>query len=854
MAPAPGSRLGPFEILSFVASGGMGEVYRARDTRLDRTVALKVLRPEVADNADRLLRFEQEARAASALNHPNILTVYDIGRDQGTAYLAMEWVDGGTLRHLLARGRLPLRRLLEIAHQLADGLAKAHTAGIVHRDLKPENVMVTTDGLVKLVDFGLAKLGGGQASELETGQAGTAAGVVMGTVGYMSPEQASGAIADYRSDQFALGLIAYEMASGTHPFRRDSAVQTMVATIEKEAAPIRELNPDVPEHLGLVIDRCLRKNPSDRYDSTRDLARDLEQIRHPSSARAQAPSAGADPPSHRRLRWTLVIPALAVLAVVAVAAAWWGRRSSAPASLESPLVAVRSFQNLSADGTQDHFAAGMTEEIRGQLSKIAALRLLSGAASARYGSDTARMASELGVTNIVDGTVRRDQNRVRVSVEVVDARTGHLRWSDQYEREMADVFAVQSEIALRVARALQANLSADEQARVEKRPTTNLEAYELYLKSQQLVPLTDNDKNEAGMALLNRALALDPRFAVAKSRLAYRIYFLHHRGDTASLDRSIVLAREAADLDPNLPHPHSVLGSAYMAKGLDAPARLAFMRALELDPSNTSAMSNLSFHEYLCGRLDDSLAWARRMFPLSDRAGNAYYHVAVPLIPLRDDALSWRLVTDAQRRAPPMARVEIMLAYLEFLRGEGPAALVRLGQAVERWPSNQEAPSARAELAYLTGAADADALTAGIAGPTPDLVGMLLGLANRVRHAHFLKRRGAARWVQEADEVLRRYRAEQAAGNEGALAHLNVAAALMLKGERAAALESLARASKAGYREYDFLVPDPIFAPLRSEPRFVAIVDEMKADVVRQRQRAATRGLLDLESLVPGIK
>jgi TolB-like protein len=856
--PLPtGTRLGAFEILTLIGSGGMGEVYRARDTRLDRAVAIKVLRPDVATDADRLRRFEQEARAASALNHPNILTIYEIGREQGIAYFAMEWVEGDTLRALLSRGRLPMTRSIEIAHQLAEGLAKAHAAGIVHRDLKPENVMVSTDGFVKIVDFGLAKLGANTAAELETARE-TAAGVVMGTVGYMSPEQASGRQADYRSDQFAFGLIVYEMATGKQPFRRDTAAQTMAATIETAPTPIRELAPEVPEHLGLVVDRCLQKNPNGRYDSTRDLARDLDHVRDSAATRVvSSPPAGVRPPVNRTRR-VAVMAAIGGLAALAIVVAWafWTRGSrTADQATTTPLVAVRPFRNLSANGAHDHFAAGMTEEIRGQLSKISALRLLSGAAVAKYAEgDVKAMVADLGVNAVIDGTVRLDLNRVRLSVELVDAGTGQMRWSDQYEREIADVFAVQSEIALSVARALEANLSPDEQARVQKRPTDNVEAYDLYLQSQRMSPLTDYGRNVAGMELLKQALALDPRFAAAKARLAYRIFFLSNRGDSAAIDRAITLAREAADLDPTLAYPHFVLGSAYSSKGQDAQARLAFMRALELDPNHSSSMSNLSYHEYDYGRLDDSLMWARRMFALMDRTGNWYYDVAVPLIALRDDALSWRWVTDGERRAPPYARVQMMRAYMEFLRGDGAGALARLRRTAERWPDNEEAGTARAELAYLTEAADAEALTADVARQTPDFLGILIGLGNRVRHAYFLKRRGDAGWVREADEVLRQRRAELAAGGDSRLLHLNMAAAFVLKGDREAALQSLAQSFKSGYREYALLEPDPIFAAVRSDARFTAVIAQMKAEVERQRRLAAQRGLLDLESLAPGIK
>ncbi len=282
-----GARLGPYEILEPLGAGGMGEVYRARDGRLGRIVAIKVLRRDLSADPDRIERFEREARSASALNHPNIVTIHDVGVEGSTSYIAMEWVDGASLRELVAAGRpQPVPAVIKIGTQIAEGLAKAHGAGIVHRDLKPDNVMVTRDGLVKILDFGLAKLAPAAAdlaSQLATQSGGTAAGVLLGTVGYMSPEQATGAAVDHRSDQFALGIILYELATGRRAFSRESAPQTLAAIIEDELERIDTHNPQVPVQLSHVIARCLAKKPDERYESTRDLARDLRDLAHEST-------------------------------------------------------------------------------------------------------------------------------------------------------------------------------------------------------------------------------------------------------------------------------------------------------------------------------------------------------------------------------------------------------------------------------------------------------------------------------------------------------------------------------------------------------------------------------------------
>jgi Tol biopolymer transport system component/predicted Ser/Thr protein kinase len=328
-----GTRLGSYELTTPIGAGGMGEVYRARDARLGREAAIKVLPADLAGDAERRARFEQEARAASALNHPNILTVYDIGDSDVGLYIAMEYVDGRTLRELVVSGPVPTRRLLPIAAQVADGLAKAHAAGIVHRDLKPENVMVNKDGFVKILDFGLAKLAvpfGEVGSELATmGAPGTRPGVVLGTVGYMSPEQASGQPVDFRSDQFSLGAILYEMATGRRAFQKKTAVETLSAIIQEDPEPISGVNPAAPAPLRWIVERCLAKDPEDRYASTRDLSRDLKQtLDHLSDASGEA-AAVAKPKAVRRRWWTAAFAVLLAVGAVDLAMRW--RASAQPA-------------------------------------------------------------------------------------------------------------------------------------------------------------------------------------------------------------------------------------------------------------------------------------------------------------------------------------------------------------------------------------------------------------------------------------------------------------------------------------------------------------------------------------------
>jgi len=357
MPLTPATRLGTYEILSPLGAGGMGEVYRARDTRLGREVAIKVLPSEVSADGDRLARFEEEARSASALNHPNIVTIYEIGSADSISYISMELVQGTTLRDLLAQGPLPLKRLLGLAVQIADGLARAHEAGIVHRDLKPENVMVTREGLVKILDFGLAKLvtvAGPDLSKLPTMAQSTEPGVILGTVGYMSPEQAAGRPTNFASDQFSLGAILYEMAAGKRAFARGSAAETMAAIIREEPEPLGSVAPQIPTSLRWVIERCLAKDPHERYASTRDLARDLAQLRdHASEILGEVFPA----PVGRRAGWLWPVgAALILVAAVALFIGLRGRGEPTLRTLRFSIPMPRNYERLvaaiSPDGTR----------------------------------------------------------------------------------------------------------------------------------------------------------------------------------------------------------------------------------------------------------------------------------------------------------------------------------------------------------------------------------------------------------------------------------------------------------------------------------------------------------------------
>ena len=497
MALAAGTRLGPYEILAPIGAGGMGEVYRATDTRLSRTVAIKVLKGPHSD------RFEQEARAIAALNHAHICTLHDIGPD----YLVMEYVDGATLC-----GPLPVEEVLRLALQMAAALEAAHAKGITHRDLKPANILVTKEG-VKLLDFGLAKISEAKdASVTQTLGAQTLAGTILGTAAYMSPEQAEGKPADARSDVFSFGAVLYEMLSGRRAFEGESAISTMAAVLREEPRRL-----DAPPVLERVVMRCLEKQAARRFQTMAELREALGKVAQTGTSVQQQPS-----------------------------------------------IAVLPFANMSADKENEYFSDGPAEEILNLLAKIPGLKVIARTSSFAFRGkeqDITKIAEALRVQNILEGSVRRSGNRIRVPAQLIHAADGAHLWSERYDRELADVFAVQDEISSAIAQELQLKLSP--QVAAKPRYTPKLPAYEALLKAKHFHWKVTAESMDQAKVFYEQAIALDPQFALAQALYADYLFGRTTVGMTPMREAAPVsraLAQRALELDPSLPEAHNVLG------------------------------------------------------------------------------------------------------------------------------------------------------------------------------------------------------------------------------------------------------------------------------------------------------
>jgi len=519
MPLATGSRLGPYQILAPLGAGGMGEVYRARDPRLGRDVAIKVLPEAKNSDPDRSRRFEREARAVAALSHPNILAIYDIGIGD-TPFLVTELLDGDTLRVIVDRGPLPAQRTIDLGLQLVAGLAAAHTRGIVHRDLKPDNIFVTSDGHLKILDFGLAKhVASATDREQLLTQPATQRGMVVGTMGYMSPEQVRGLDVDHRADIFACGAILFEMLSGQRAFRGESPADTISAILNDPPSTL-VFGSDTPPSLARIVARCLEKDANERFQSARDVGFAIESA---SDVRA-------------------------------------GPIVSAERTFQTS-IAVLPFANLSADADNQYFSDGLAEDLINALTRLSGIRVASRTSSFRFRGqdvDIRQIGRDLGVAAMLEGSVRRVGDRLRITVQLTNTGDGYHIWSERYDRQMADVFEVQDQIVEAIVSALAPALVPQARGAV-RRPTENLEAYELYLKGRHFWNQRSPAVVGTAIRYFEEAIALDKEYALAYAGLADCYSILRVYGWTPaehSQPRALDAVTKALALDPELPEAH----------------------------------------------------------------------------------------------------------------------------------------------------------------------------------------------------------------------------------------------------------------------------------------------------------
>lgn len=753
MALPVGSHLGSYEIVAKLGEGGMGEVYRATDPRLGRDVAIKVLPPTLTNDAERLARFEREARTVARLNHPNIVVIYSVEQDQGVPFITMELVEGQDLSRVITTGGLPMARVLDLAIPLADAISAAHELGVVHRDLKPANVMVTREGRVKVLDFGLSKPApAGTAADTggndTTSSPISNAGQVLGTVPYMAPEQVRGETIDARTDLFAFGILLYELVTGRRPFTGTTPADVSSAILRDPPPPIHALRPDVPSDVSRIIGRCLEKDRERRVQTAKDVRNELRVAR-------QALESGAT-----------------------------------SLQVEIPSIAVLPFVNRGRDKDDEYFADGITEDVIAQLCKARTLKVIARASVMAFKESHEGLqdiAARLRVAYILEGSIRRVGDRVRIGAQLVDARSGHHLWADTYDRQLTDIFVIQTDVALQIAAALKAELSPTERARIHKEPTHDMQAYEHYLRGRHCFVRYTTEEVRRSIEHFEAALARDPGFALAHVGIATAYTEL---AGTAALSHAVARAKAMAaasaaiTLDPELGEAHCAHAFARLAFEFDwAGAEEGFKRALELSPNGADIYD--LFGRMCAGleRYEEAIALHRRaheLDPLTHRVD-----LATTLLRAGKYGDAERAATYALTLDPRDARIHATLGWARLKQGQMADGIAHLERAVAI------APTEDIWLAQL---------------------GEAYGLAGMVEEA-----RAALRTLEDPS------RPSPASPYHLAYVYTGL-------GETDRAMDHLERAFDVGSGSVFSVKGSFLFTPLRDHPRFTALLKRIRLE------------------------
>jgi len=701
MPIAKSTRLGPYEVISPLGSGGMGEVYLAEDSRLHRKLALKILPADLASDRNRMTRFNQEAMAAAALNHPHIAHIYEIGEAGGVNFIAMEYIDGDTLRHRINEG-MKLLEILEIASQASSALVAAHGAGIIHRDIKPENIMIRRDGYIKLLDFGLAKLSEPEGKTTDSdaptkAMVNTGAGTVMGTANYMSPEQAKGIQIDARTDLWSLGAVLYEMVTGHIPFRGETSAESISLILQKEPAPLSRFAREVPAELERIVTKALTKDREERYQTAKDMLIDLRnlkrklevdaeiertvapELRHSASTTSgqSAPRTASDavaatvpastaPASSSaeyivsRIQQHKLFASITLVALVIgiVGLSLYLHARNTEVTFES--IAILPFVNQNNDPNTEYLSDGIPESIINSLSQLPNLKVMSRNSVFHYKGkdmDAQMVAKELKVQAVLTGRLTQRGDGLSLSVELINAQDNSQIWGQQYNRKLADVFAVQEEMAREISEKLRLKLSGAERQQLAKHPTENLKAFQYYMQGRSYAQRRTREDINTAIRYCEKALQEDPNYALAYAGLGDSYSQLGVRSYIAPIEgrqKAEEAARKALMLDENLAEAHASLGFAFVAF---APSNFSLgdrelQRAIELSPSLAMAHQYLGISLARQGRFDESLEEllkARELDPLSSIIAR---QVAAPYYFKRDYARALELVRQANDLGP----------------------------------------------------------------------------------------------------------------------------------------------------------------------------------------------------------
>jgi serine/threonine protein kinase/Tfp pilus assembly protein PilF len=829
-----GQTVSHYRILRKLGEGGMGVVYLAQDLKLDRPVALKFLPQRFLSVPEEVARFEQEAKAISALADTHIATIHDIDEAEGERFLVLEYLPGGTLKEKLqmlnaSGGELPLADVVRYALQIAEGLGHAHRRHIIHRDVKTDNIMLTEGGSLKITDFGLAKLKGGASL--------TKVGSTVGTAAYMSPEQFEGRDVDQRSDIFSFGVVLYELLTGRLPFRGEHDAALAYSVVHEEPASPQSIRPSVPPALQAIVVGCLEKDRERRYQSMDDVVAALREINPSEGSR---PVAAPTPEPKASPQWWMFAAGGALLVALAAVALWYWKSDR----IERRSVAVLPFKNMSEEKDNEYFSDGITEDIIAQLSKIADLRVVSRSSIMRYkNSDKGvqQIARELNVATVLEGSVRRSGSHVRVIAELVDAAGDEHLWAETYDKEMTEIFAIQSAVAHEIASALKARLSPDETRRIDAKPTENVEAYTHYLRGREYYYRYHRSDNDAAIELFKKALNLDPRFALAYAGLgdAYGQRVGKFGYPDHWLDSSIAASQAAISLDPSSGEAYKSLALSYGFKGWLRMSLETLERAHQLNPKYVPAMGNMGFNLAQQGKLDEAIVWMKKSISVDPAMIFQYFGMARVYIPLREYEKGEQWLKKAVELQPDFIYARSEFCELELNRGNYTQADAHADKVLAIDPNDVIGLNYKGEIALFEGKWDRAREYYGQALKFPGR-GMeeFAYRRNTTRMGFILKQSGDTEGSRAIlDESMKTDQEALARQNEWYAIPYDIACVHAIRGETSEALSWLEKALDAGWTDYVIAQKDPVFQGLTSNPRFKELMSRaaMRVDAMRKR-------------------
>ncbi len=843
-----GKTISHYKILEKLGEGGMGVVYRARDTKLDRDVALKFLPPNLAVSQEEIKRFETEGKAVSSLNHPNIATIFDIDEvDDPTTvgkqrYLVLEYIPGGTLKTKLKQlksedKRFSVADVINYGIQIAEALAHAHLHHIVHRDVKTDNIMLTAERKVKLTDFGLAKLRG-RVQVTKTGS-------TLGTAAYMSPEQIRGEEADQRSDIFSFGVVLYELVTSQLPFQGEFEAALSYSILNEHPQPVKSLRADVPEALERIINRCLEKDPAKRYQSADEITKELSNLEQSIGSKSSSMQDKFEENRLIRRRGVrLALGSIAFVVIIGVVSVILFYPESGSNEVNRKSIAVLPFKNLSDSKEDEYFSDGLTEDLIAQLSKISDLRVISRTSVMQFkgiNKSIREIAAELNVVNILEGSVRSAGNNVRIVAQLIDATKDDHLWAETYDREMTQIFTIQSDIAFRIATALRSTLTQGERDRIQKKPTENITSYSYYMRGREYYNLYTNEYNEKAVSLFQKSLQLDPQYALAYAGLgdAFAQRVLRFGYPAVWIDSSITYSTKAIALDPTLAEGYKALGLSYASKGWFRRAIEMYNKAIEYNPGATSAIINIGIVKLNTGKFDEAVEWLHKGLQSDPLAVNSYVGLGYAYFSVGDIIKHEETVNKWTILDPNNVHVYIGNSMTAMLQKEYKRAMDEIMKPLSAMPDNVILLSGAGDIQLAMGnLTEAKKYYESVVKKDSLLRSTVTGRLPLLGLGYIMWKGGNHDGARKVfTKIVTNDQKEIGEGNERFSLPLAIACINAIEGKKDEAYKWLQKAVDAGWRYYNWAQVDPMLENLWGDEKFKTIMTFLKNDIDRMRER-----------------